>query len=420
MRASKDPLMRESKRYKLSQKDAGFLLRAVQERASANKKPEIKWGNQAAHLPYDLIFKILLLLPAESLHRSSFVCKAWFNLINSPDFIEAHMGQSETVLIFLQSVPERRPKTFSIEAKLAPSKHDSIFLTNEAPKPYINFLEVEDGMGKVSESNISGCKDILATCNGLILAKCELNRGLLVMNPATRKLVGLPLGTIVPRDESYGFVFSHLTREYKVVHLFRDESGYIGCEILSLNRKSWWAVDGPSLGLLRRFIYKPVSAIGALHWLPAKHDCNYLVSMGIDDEKFQTKTLPVSSSISDRLVEVGGFLSFVTHVTRNRIEAWILKGLEGEDWVKQHIITTDDRIVDLIPLSTLRHGREMVFKGYRDSFYAYDFEAQAMRKVEMEKRPVQHNGSYLPHVNCLASWESLGGALFTDNNKQPY
>ncbi|KAI8003542.1 hypothetical protein LOK49_LG08G01082 [Camellia lanceoleosa] len=269
MRATRDTQLRESsKQCKLSQKDK--LSRLL--RASANEKKEHMNG-----LLEIKIFKILLLLPAESLHRSRFVCKAWFNLVNSSNFTDAHIRHSETVFIFLQLVSQRRPKTFSIEAKL---------------------------------------------------------------------------------------------------------------------------VDGPSFGLFTKLIRKPVAAIGALHWLPAKHGCSYIVSLGIDDEKFYTRALSISSSVNDRLLEIGGFLSFVTHVTLNRIEAVF------PVVVKRHIIMSN-KITDLIPISTLRHGREMVFKGCRDgSFYVYDIEIQVMRKVEMEGEPHRHRSSYLPHVNTLASWES--------------
>ncbi|XP_052173456.1 putative F-box/kelch-repeat protein At3g17280 [Diospyros lotus] len=408
---------RESNQYKIQRQGPSLLLRAIQERMSANKEkeettelPETKWG-WVAPLPQDLVFKILLLLPAESLHRSTFVCKAWFNLIKSSNFIEAQIPLSETVFIFLETISQRRPKTFYIESKLGLSQDPeqySIFITRQPYRSYLNFLEIQDGKGKVNKSSVSGFKVVLATCNGLILATCEQNGGLLVMNPVTRKLIAIPLGTIVPRSESYGFIFSHLTREYKVVHLFRDESRHIGCEILSLSTRKWRGVDGPSFGLFRRFHYSPVAAIGALHWLPDKHGCRDLVSMSFDDEKFHTTNLPLPSSVNDRLVEIGGFLGFVARVGLNKIEVWVLKGLQGESWVKRHIITSD--IQDLAPLSTLQHGREMVFKGSRDSsFCTYNFESREMKKVEMETETVHGSRrSYLPHVNTLASWESLG------------
>ncbi|XAR69402.1 hypothetical protein NMG60_11000960 [Bertholletia excelsa] len=415
MRATRDDLLREGKHYKFPRRGSN-LLRAVEERlsAEANKDEvsalsEIKRGSQVVHLPIDLIFKILLLLPAESLHKASFVCKAWFNLINSSNFVEDHLCQCESVLIYRQSVSQRRLDTFSVEAKFGQSEEWSMFSRGERPKYYINFLEVKDGKGKVCESKISGIKNILASCNGLILATCQQNRGLLVMNPVTRKVIILPLGTLLQRDESYGFAFCPLTREYKVVHLFRDESGHIGCEILNLGMRLWQAVDGPSFGLFRKFCYKPVAAIGALHWLPSKQGSNYLVYMGMDDEKFHSRTLPNSSGINDRLVEIGGSLGFVTHVALDRTEVWILKGLVGGDWLKLHVITSC-KIVDLIPLSTLWYGREMIFKGRGDSsFHVYNFEIEVMREVEKEgeENYYHHHSSYLPHVHSLATWESL-------------
>ncbi|XAR71003.1 hypothetical protein NMG60_11028072 [Bertholletia excelsa] len=370
MRATEDDPQRESKqcRRPTQEKNSG-LLRAVKEKIISSEK-----NTGTSHSP------------------------------------ESRSGsQSETTIIFLQLVSQRRPKSFSIETKLGLLEHESIFSTRNPAVSYISFIEVQDGKSKVIQSNICGFKKILAACNGLVLGTCEPSRKLIVMNPVTRKFLLLPLGTIAPcPNESYGFVHIPLIREYKVVHLFRDESGYIGCEVLSINTRSWRAVDGPSFGLFRQFAYNPVVAIGALHWLPATDGCAYLVSMTVDDENFHTKSLPIPSSMNDRLVEMNGYLGYVTHVALDRIEVWILKGLGDENWVKRHIIM-GYRMPDLIPISTLRHGREMVLKEDRDfSFYAYDFESQVIRKVEMEGEFLQRRGSFLPHVSSLALWESSG------------
>ncbi|XP_057510496.1 F-box protein CPR1-like [Actinidia eriantha] len=394
-------------KYKHPQKDPfSRLLIAVQKRASDNETKKQSRGFEEIHFSYDLIFKIFLLLPAESLHRSSFVCKAWFNLINSSNFVEAHIRQSETVLIFPKSVTQTRPNTFYIESKLSLS----IFSTTEPSRShYLDFVGVQDGKLKEIESNVSGFKNILATCNGLVLATRKERRGLLVINPVTRKVLALPRGTILSYEESYGFVFSHLSKEYKVVHLFRDTSRYIACEIMSLTTRSWWAVDGPNAEHFRSFLHKPVSANGSLHWLPDRDGCNCIVSMGIDDEKFDTRSLPISSSRNDRLVEIGGFLSFVTHVPGNTIEVWFLKECEGQSWVKQHTIR-GYRISDLVPACSLRCGRELFFilENTVDQgryFCAYDMETQEMREVEFEGLSLWgHRRAYLPHVITLASW----------------
>ncbi|XP_057467456.1 F-box/kelch-repeat protein At3g23880-like [Actinidia eriantha] len=384
----------------------------VQKRASANQMKKQGKGFHDIHFSHDLLFKILLLLPAESLHRASFVCKAWFNLINSSNFVEAHILQAEPVVLFRKSVSPPGPKMFSVESKLSLSTRE----TARSPvwtMRYLNYVEVQNGEGKEIESNISGFQNILATCNGLVLASRQGRRGLLVINPVTRKVLTLPQGTILPYAASYGFVFSHLSREYKVVQLFRDESKYIACEIISLTTRSWRAVDGPSSEHFRRyFLRKPVAANGSLHWLPSGCDCSCIVSMGIDDEKFHTRILPNRNRSNDRLVEIGGFLSFVTHVAVDTLEIWILKESEGEGWVKRHTITGTG-IRNLVPTCTMSRGRELFFIIVRDhNFCAYDMETLEMRAVKFDgvaiwSHQTHHSYSnYLPHVNTLASWES--------------
>ncbi|XP_057468520.1 F-box protein CPR1-like [Actinidia eriantha] len=382
----------------------------VQKRASANQMKKQGRGFHDIHFSHDLLFKIFLLLPAESLHRASFVCKAWFNLINSSNFVEAHILQAEPIVMFLKSVSPPRPKTFSIESKLSLSKF-SRRETDNSPVDYLSYVEVQNGEGKEIESNISGFHKILATCNGLVLASRQETRSLLVINPVTRKVLALPRGAIIlPHAASYGFVFSHLSREYKVVHLFRDDSKPIACEIISLTTRLWRAVDDPpSEHFGRFFLRKPVPANGSLHWLPSSGGCSCIVSMGIDDEKFHTRILPNRSRTNDRLVEIGGFLSFVTHAAADTLQIWILKESEGEGWVKRHTITSTG-IRNLVPTCTMKRGRELFFFKTGDHhFCAYDMETLEMRKVEFDGVAIWRHDcyfSYLPHANTLASWES--------------
>ena len=82
-----------------------------------------------------------------------------------------------------------------------------------------------------------------------------------------------------------------------------------------------------------------------------------------------------------------------------------MKGL-GELWTKQLSIKTGC-ILDVVPLYSLRIKGDLVFKRDVDgSFYAYDFQLQVMRKIEMEKERLKLSGMYHPHVNSLISWSS--------------
>lgn len=378
-----------------------------------------------ANLPYDLVFKIFLLLPGNFLFRIRSVCKAWRNLIDNSTFAEAHVRNCETGLVFLRNTFRKRP-SFSIEEHGLMPEEFSIFErpSDYKDRYYISFLKLEGGKGMISESSISSRGDILASCDGLILATFPHNQGLVVINPVTGKLTRLPLGTIVDSNyESYGFMFSHYTSDYKVVHLFWNERGYVGCEILSLTTRSWHAVyrpnlallnrfadrpvavDEPNLGVFNSFLHRPVSVVGALYWLRSGGGHSDLVSLSIIDEKFRAITLPITSTVYCRLVEFCGFLSFVTHVTLHRIQVWMLRGGPHEEkWTRQYNIIWDHDVRNLVPFFTSRNGRKLVFSGPGGTLYAYDFEDESMKRVELETQAFPEHGPMLPHVITLASW----------------
>ncbi|KAK6937839.1 F-box domain [Dillenia turbinata] len=345
--------------------------------------------NDMPYIHDALMFKIFLLLPAKPLLKLSSVCKAWHKIIKSSDFIETHLRGSKTMLIFLNSSTQRRHNCFTFEGKLGELEPFTLFPGPTLPyHNYMCLVDIQDGRGKICDLNIICDGNILASCNGLVLLKRKLKNGqqcLFVINPMTRKIISIPLGTICSRSggDSYGFMFCPSLGKYKVVHLFRDTMSYIGCEILTLGAGSWKEVDGPSSSLLRRFKDYAVPAIGALHWLPATPGSEYIVSMGIEDEKFHKKTLPNASGVNDGLVEMGEFLCFV-NVGVYQIDLWTLKDLHMEDWVKQHtIILAFSKC--LIPVSSLQNGKELVFKKRGgNSIYVYDCQLEIVQKVVME------------------------------------
>ncbi|XP_065847574.1 uncharacterized protein [Euphorbia lathyris] len=399
--------------------------KSMQERALSIKVEEEEKKQQVPFLDKDCISNILIRVPLESLPSSRFVCKTWYNIINSPVFIDERLRCSESVLIFLKPVPNessypfsstsKQPKqqnNFSVEASLGESGLEPVPLlwkpTITGPKFSIHFVKFEDGKSKIGEYNVSCQGHIRATCNGLILLDNKLKKGgLIVMNPITRKLLALPPGTIYPpHDESYGFVFSDATGEYKVVHLFRDELGHVSCETLNIGTRCWRPVNGPAFGLFGWFGYKPVSAIEALHWIPQIDHNDYIVSMEVENDKFHTVPLPQSCRTYDRILEMGGLLCFVAHEELN-IDIWKLKSLcSGDTWTKHYSICSGS-VIDMFPVFGLRMSGDLIFKRDEDgSCYAYDFKLQEMRKVEMDDKLLRfyNSDTYLPHVNSFVSW----------------
>ncbi|KAM0049944.1 putative F-box domain-containing protein [Helianthus debilis subsp. tardiflorus] len=368
-------------------------------------KKQCATSNEVPVLSNDMIFKILLMLPAKDLVKLSTVCKTWRKLINSPNFVEAHMSVCEPVLTFLKHSSESRPNMFSIDGN-----NGSFTLfepsSSKTRDRQIYSMEFKSRKSKVSDLNICGFGDILATCDGLLLATNKSGT-LLVLNPTTRKLVPVKPGTMVPpHDESYGFVFSNHTREYKLVHLLLDDMGHIDSEILSLKTMSWKGCTVPSFGLFRDFRHKPVAVSGVLYWLPGDNDVNYFVSMNIDEEKFVRNALPVNSTgPNDRLMENCALLNFIAQMTVYRIQVWTLKTDECVGiWVKRYTINMDYDITGLVPIFMARDGRYVMFKLSRDAVYEYDVEEE-----EMEEVSVDGNLSFkmaLPHMNTLVSLEN--------------
>jgi F-box interacting protein len=224
------------------------------------------------------------------------------------------------------------------------------------------------------------------------------------MNPVIRKLITLPLGTLCNyHKESYGFALNHVTGDYKLVHLFRDEFEYVTCETLDLATRSWRAVNGPSFGLFNWFGHAPVSAIGALHWIPQLDNSDFIVSMEVENERFHCIPLPHRCTTHDRVMEMGGLLCFVTHEDLN-IDIWNLKSVPEGIWTKQYSITKGS-LIDMVPLFSLRISGDVIFRRKEDgSFHAYDFKSEVMREFEMDKERNLSSGAYLPHVNSLLSW----------------
>lgn len=406
------------------------LLTLVKQRASWKKELEEEKRRQyeslIPYLPTECISNILVRLPLESLQRSRFVCKTWYRIVNSDIFIEAYLQRSETVLIFLLRpkrdifFPYSRPNlqehsnVFSVESKLFQLQSVPVLqrpLMDPTSLLHIKFMEIENGKMKMEEYNATCLGTIRAACGGLILLDNKMKKGgLIAMNPVTRELTALPLGTLYPpHNESYGLAFSQATRHFKLVHLFRDEMQYVSCEILDLGARSWRMVDGPAFGAFGWFGYDPVFAIEAIHWVPQVDHSEYIVSMTVDDEKFHHVPLPRSSGIHDRIVEMRGDLGFVSHEELCQIHVWTLRNLSGEGWTKQYSIAVGSNIC-MIPLYFSRICGEMIFQDEDGSLYAYDCSLQIMRNVEMEGSfPL--NCHYFTHVNSLLSWKIQGNVI---------
>lgn len=398
------------------------LARLVEEKACSKRLQQEEEQRRIPYLPKDCITNILLCLPHKSLLRSMLVCKSWRDIIKSLNFVHAHLHRSDTILIFLSrlpapdniysvltSRPPDNPNYFSIDTNYLQSQNIPI-LTQPAihypRKSCVKFMEFSNGKCEERDYKISCLGKIRATCDGLILLENRIKKGgLIVLNPVTRKLDPLPLGTLCPpHNESYGFALSEVSRVYKVVHLFRDELNYFHCEILSLGTRVWRPLDGPEPGLFGWLGYRPVFAIGYLHWVPFVDHSDYIVSMEMDSEKFHKVALPTSCRTHDRILEIRGSLCFIAHEEMTQINIWMLEGLSGHAW-KQTCSITMGCTFDMVPLLGLKMSGDIIFERDEDySLYRYHFELKEIRRIEVQENLALSSNSYFAHVNSFISW----------------
>lgn len=422
----------------MMEKGKSNLLRLVEEKATMLRevtekekgKPE---GNLIIpHLSRDCISNILFRHPIESLPQLKYICKTWYKIINNPTFIDAHFRSSKTVLIFLTvvgrdiSLPSKgKSNLFPIESKLLqPTSLHGICNSMFDPlyRYSINFMEIRNQKGTIKKYNETCLGNIRASCNGLILMDSQIKkRGLIVMNPVTREVTDLPVGTIFPsRVESYGFAFCTHANDYKVVHLFQDEWRYFGCEILDLSTRRWRMVDGPPSGFFECFLCEPVFANEALHWIPglSPHEYlvngnDYLVSFSLDDEKFKRLPLPKPRSSIDRIFRMAGQVGLITHEKPYGIILWALNSsCTGGGWTKKYYMTVD--CVTVVPLCFLEETDEFIFTDGRGSLYSYDVYLHSSSEIEVKNGSSAVYGCYVPHVNSLLSWTPQGKDKFVD------
>ncbi|KAH6776650.1 hypothetical protein C2S52_014211 [Perilla frutescens var. hirtella] len=368
---------------------AEFLQeRSARKQESAGSQDLVIGSQNQVTLFDELLFKILILLPAQSLFRLQFVCKKWFEIINSSIFIRCHAQQSETVLICRK-----------------------LTLSEENSRPYFHFMDLDRGGNRFMESSSMELFDILASCDGLILVRFGKRKKLMIMNPTTRSQVVLPEEKkrhIV--FKSFGIVYSNEAKTYSVVHLYFEKFGRAGCEILCICTRQWKSIEAPPFELVRGMTEIPVTVGESLYWMD--RPCSYYLTMSLHDEKFVCREFPVSrTAYWDKLMEMEGRqLGFVNHVEIDVLQVWILMdegGLMKEKWVKMYSLNLGMDVTFYIPICSTRNGKEMVIEGPDNKMYVFNFERGEMKLVHSRNDDEAWGGwvqkHHIPHRDTLVS-----------------
>ncbi|GAA0140190.1 hypothetical protein LIER_01584 [Lithospermum erythrorhizon] len=264
----------------------------------------------ADYLPLEMVQQVLLRLPIKPLLRCSTVCKAWYNMITSPQFIYAHLT-------------------------LFKSLHDSTCLLIEygyIKKKYV--LYSDDKAGTFEEldrfefpiEKSTSLLHVVGCCNGLICFSnvCSLNcisdgdteQEVMLWNPIIRKSLHLPISKMQLRfDEAmdsnlrispgaFGFVFDHIRNDYKVLRVYNWGEVPSMVEIFRLSTGLWEDIShkAPFNSISGRSLQ--VDLKGISHWIGKDYNGKLkIISFDVYEEVLGSIELPANVVNDDEIYE---------------------------------------------------------------------------------------------------------------------
>ncbi|XP_074321419.1 putative F-box protein At3g52320 [Silene latifolia] len=180
------------------------------------------------YLPKDVIFNILLFLPAKHLQEVvRYVCKEWYDIVSDLFFVRAHC-QMPTTNTSASIIIQSQYKLENIYYGDKDSAESSVKVTKiEVPFPAM----------------------IQGSCNGLVLF-CDKHdsRKVYLMNPLTKLIVSLPLVVPVVEQELYSRSYTlavNSSGQYKMVHFLLDycSSNRYTMSVFTIVDKAWRPID---------------------------------------------------------------------------------------------------------------------------------------------------------------------------------
>ncbi|KAL3630682.1 hypothetical protein CASFOL_023666 [Castilleja foliolosa] len=212
-------------------------------------------------LPDEIIFEILVRVPAQDLYDSTrFVCRKWYNIMYTRNFAQAHLKQSTPGLLVVD-------KCF----------REQFFMTTQ------------NGRIEMSKCSYESDRVVLSSCNGLLLEESRVNwKEMYITNPVTKQQFALPLlkENIL---NHYALAYAASSRAYKVVGIpcFYDENRDLGLSIMTVGVDTDWerCVSTQHLSLKAKKLLKefPLTTRGFVHWV--ENNCTeHVLTMNVESE----------------------------------------------------------------------------------------------------------------------------------------
>ncbi|KAL4181972.1 hypothetical protein AMTRI_Chr12g240150 [Amborella trichopoda] len=329
-------------------------------------------------LAQDLIVKILVRLPINSLLRFRCVCKSWRNLTFNPNFIqEYHLLHLSKYSFFLRNYD------FSQEC-------------------YRNFFTWDDHPSQMMLETLDfPPRDLSIKAASAGLLCCELedeNPQWFVCNPATREIVELPSADT--EYETYTMVmFAQLSKpcNFKVMRLCPHVPTYPdwNCQVFDSRCWAWTALKDIILdpGFV---IEDKCSAFvnGAFHWTVwhAVEPNFFILAIHInDDNSIELTELPQPVAAAATIAESEGCLSLVNHSV-DTVDVWVLNDYHSRVWAKKYVVNLGEFIeAPLDQVHIMAFLGEILVIEKSGELFMYYVKSGRLSKVAVENA-VEHTG----------------------------
>ncbi|XP_059623283.1 uncharacterized protein LOC132266428 isoform X2 [Cornus florida] len=369
--------------------------------------------------PEEIIFNILLCLPAEVLYNvMRYVCREWYNVINAPGFINSHLQKLTDDSLIIRSCKSA----------------NAWFVAIHNCNTQIRRLRSEFCGGFP--------RRVLCSCDGLLFLSCDDRKNLYVGNPITKQLLTLPpVSTMYRMFGSPQFTYARSTGRYKA-HLpviENVQSDFLNWLIFTVGTDSAWrSIETKHVPDF--FAYtKSFSTGGYIYYTSPVEP--HLLALDADAEIFHQYTVPnvFREAIRTNFFEMStrfnyivwkSFLAFVAHSAEFVWELWALTELNTGEWTRCFIIDLSGHIglieplfdyrnavclkdeyyelpLDLrfIPVTSLKKGELVIFRGVIpfENYLVYNVKTGDVSSFVIGD--CYGSSIFERHVNSLVSWK---------------
>lgn len=256
-------------------------------------------------LAEEIIAHILVKIQCtKTILRCTCVCKSWYSLIKSSEFINTHLSRPNSTKLLLCKT-KTSPMTKASEV----SDYYCLCSDCELSKKRCTLVLPD----KLKHIEMHGC------CNGVICYTKPRNRGIIYLwNPTVRKLKTLPqFGKNSRLHIAIGFWFNTEKNDYEVAKIIYD-SVRTSVYVYSLRCNSWKIISDACPGTLKIFDSSLVHARGALHWLGVQTNGWTFATLNINNAKFQEESFNRWVSPADFYL-IGASIFYLNGVDANSL-----------------------------------------------------------------------------------------------------